>query len=106
LASNTEQLEMEFFPTISGDNGRSLCGESVYTYTVQKICKESKTLSFRFEEELDVGSPTDVKFRSPIENVIAVTNLSPNSTILTVKWSEGWFTDFMIRENFQQVQKV
>jgi len=39
------------------------CGVS--QSTIQRICKESKTVSLSVEEELGVGSSTDIKCRSP-----------------------------------------
>lgn len=56
--------------------------------TVQRICKDSKTLSFGVEEE--IGSEVLRTFNFVhLEYIIVVTSLPPNSTILTGKWSEG-----------------
>ncbi|KAL5237547.1 hypothetical protein ACI65C_004957 [Semiaphis heraclei] len=40
---------------------RYLWGKS----TLQRICKESKTISLGVEKDLCIGSSTDIKFRSP-----------------------------------------
>jgi hypothetical protein len=63
LASKEDQPKMANFFRLCQERTADACGVS--RFTVQRICKESKTISLGVEEELGVGSSTDIKFRSP-----------------------------------------
>jgi len=63
LASKKDQPEVAGFFRLCQERTADACGVS--RSTVQRICKESKTISLGVEEELGVGSSTDIKFRSP-----------------------------------------
>ena len=63
LASKKDQPEVANFFRLCQERTAEACGVS--RSTVQRICKESKTISLGDEEELGTGSSTDIKFRSP-----------------------------------------
>jgi len=63
LTSKKEQPEVANFFRQCQERTAEACAVSLST--VQRICKESKTISFGVEEELGVGSSVDIKFRSP-----------------------------------------
>lgn len=63
LASKEDQPEVANFFRLCQERTADACGVS--RSTVQRICRESKTVSLGVEEELGVGSSTDIKFRSP-----------------------------------------
>lgn len=62
LASKKDQPEVANFFRQCQEKTAEAC--AVSRSTVQRICKESKTISFDVEE-LGVGRSTDIKFRSP-----------------------------------------
>lgn len=63
VASKKEQPEVANFFRQCQERTAEACGVSLST--VQRICKESKIISFDVKEKLGVGSSKGIKFRSP-----------------------------------------
>jgi len=63
LASKKDQPKVANFFRLCQERTADACGVS--RSTVQRICKESKTIPLGIEEELGVESSTDIKFPLP-----------------------------------------